>query len=60
MEKSSVGAWIGATIVAATLVVGVACTQQRLKPMPVIQDKIDRDAYLDGTSTHGSARARVL
>jgi poly(3-hydroxybutyrate) depolymerase len=40
------GTWIGATIVATTLAVGVACTQPRLQPMPVIEDKIDRDAYL--------------
>ncbi len=52
MAKSAVckWKWIGATIVVVTVTLS-ACVQSPPHPKPVIQDKIDRDAHLDGTWT---------
>lgn len=40
---------IGAIVVIMLAALSVACTRPPLRPPPGIQDKIDRDARLEGT-----------
>ena len=48
MEESAMWKWMGATVVAVAVAVSLGCAQQPRKMMPVIEDKIDRDAYIGG------------
>jgi hypothetical protein len=49
-EASTVGKWIGVTIVAVVVALCVACAQPPIRPTPGIGDQIDRDAGIDGTA----------
>ena len=44
------GKWIGATMVAVIATLCVACAQPPITPIRGIEDKIDRDARLEGTA----------
>jgi hypothetical protein len=50
LASSPMGKWIGATIVAVIVALCAACAQPPIRPIPGIQDKIDRDARNEGTA----------
>ena len=50
LASSHMGKWIGAASVAVIVALCVACAQPPIRPMPGIEDKIDRDARIEGTA----------
>jgi hypothetical protein len=50
LASSYMGKWLGATIVVVVVALCVACAQPPIRPMPGIEDKIDRDARIEGTA----------
>ena len=50
MEASTVGKWIGAAVVVVVIALCVSCAQPLIRPVPGIEDKIDRDAGVNGAA----------
>jgi len=50
LASPDMGKWLGATIVAVIMALCVACAQPPIRPIPGIEDKIDRDARIEGTA----------